>query len=154
MAKKIGILTSGGDCGGLNAVIRAVTSRAINEYGWQVYGIKDGTLGLIRKPLDVVELKLNHFDGNLMRMGGTFLGSNNKGSPFKYSGKDGIKVDMSEKIIQGIQKLKLDALIGVGGDGSMKLLKTLTKKGGINFIGISRNDLDKLYYILSTFKGR
>ena len=56
--KKIGILTSGGDCGGLNAVIRAVTFRAINEYGWRVFGIKDGTLGLIRDPLDIIELNL------------------------------------------------------------------------------------------------
>ena len=54
MTKRIGILTSGGDCGGLNAVIRAVTYRAINEYGWKVYGIKDGTLGLMNDPLDVI----------------------------------------------------------------------------------------------------
>ena len=60
--KKIGVLTSGGDCGGLNAVIRAITSRAINQYQWQVFGIKDGTLGLMRNPLDVVELNLKHFD--------------------------------------------------------------------------------------------
>ena len=73
MTKKIGILTSGGDCGGLNAVIRAATYRAINEYKWKVFGIKDGTSGLIKNPLDVIELKLSHFQGNLMRMGGTFL---------------------------------------------------------------------------------
>ena len=78
MAKKIGILTSGGDCAGLNAVVRAATLRAINQYKWKVYGIKDGTLGLLTDPLDVIELKTSHFDGNLMRMGGTFLGSNNK----------------------------------------------------------------------------
>ena len=79
MVKKIGILTSGGDCAGLNAVIRAVTLRAISEYGWKVYGLRDGTLGLMKDPIDVLELKAEHFDGNLMRMGGTFLGSNNKG---------------------------------------------------------------------------
>ena len=64
MSKKIGILTSGGDCGGLNAVIRAATFRAINKYGWRVFGIKDGTLGLIKNPQDVIELKKTHFDGN------------------------------------------------------------------------------------------
>ena len=58
MIKKIGILTSGGDCAGLNAVIRAVTLRAINQYGWQVYGLRDGTLGLMKDPIDFVELKL------------------------------------------------------------------------------------------------
>ena len=103
MTKKIGILTSGGDCGGLNAVIRAVTSRAINEYGWRVFGIKDGTLGLMRNPLDIIELKLSHFDGNLMRMGGTFLGTSNKGDPFNYPQKDGTKKDISDKIITGFK---------------------------------------------------
>ena len=56
MVKKIGILTSGGDCAGLNAVIRAVTLRATSEYGWKVYGLKDGTLGLMKDPIDAVEL--------------------------------------------------------------------------------------------------
>ena len=54
MVKKIGILTSGGDCGGLNAVVRAATLRAINKYQWQVFGIRDGTLGLLKNPLDVL----------------------------------------------------------------------------------------------------
>ena len=57
MVKKIAILTSGGDCAGLNAVIRAATIRAVNKYKWQVFGIKDGTLGLMTNPLNVVELK-------------------------------------------------------------------------------------------------
>ena len=150
MVKKIGILTSGGDCGGLNAVIRAVTTRAINQYGWQVFGIKDGTLGLIKDPLDVVELNLNDFDGNLMRMGGTFLGSNNKGNPFKFIQKNGVTVDISNKIIDGFKSLGLDALIGVGGDGSMKILKSLTKKGNINFVGIPKTiDNDVMYNELS-----
>ena len=61
MSKKIGILTSGGDCAGLNAVIRAVTLRAVNKYGWQVFGIKDGTNGLMEKPLNVIELKPSNF---------------------------------------------------------------------------------------------
>ncbi|SVC81721.1 uncharacterized protein METZ01_LOCUS334575, partial [marine metagenome] len=124
MVKKIGILTSGGDCAGLNAVIRAVTIRAVNKYNWQVYGIKDGTLGLLTDPPDVTELTPSHFDGNLMRMGGTFLGTNSKGYPSE------------NKIIMGFKQLGLDALIGIGGDGSMKILQNLTKKGNINFVGI------------------
>ena len=94
MVKKIGILTSGGDCAGLNAVIRAVTLRATSEYGWKVYGLKDGTLGLMKDPVDAVELKAEHFDGNLMRMGGTFLGSNNKGNPFGIIEKDGKQIEV------------------------------------------------------------
>ena len=132
MVKKIGILTSGGDCGGLNAVVRAATLRAINKYQWKVFGIRDGTLGLLKNPLDVLELTTKHFDGNLMRMGGTFLGTNNKGNASE------------EKVLEGFKKLQLDALIGIGGDGSMKILQKLTQKGGINFVGIPKtidNDL-------------
>ena len=126
MVKKIGILTSGGDCAGLNAVIRAATLRAVNEYNWKVLGIKDGTLGLLSDPPNVIELSPKQFDGNLMRMGGTFLGTNNKGNPSE------------DKIIDGFNKLGLDALIGIGGDGSMKILQELTKKGNINFVGIPK----------------
>ena len=138
MVKRIGILTSGGDCAGLNAVIRAVTLRAIKQYKWKVFGIKDGTLGLMKNPVDVLELKESNFDGNLMRMGGTFLGSNNKGNPFKTINRNGKKLNVSDIIINGIKSLKLDALIGIGGDGSLKLLQTLTKKGNINFVGIPK----------------
>jgi len=126
MVKKIAILTSGGDCAGLNAVIRAATIRAVNKYKWQIFGIKDGTLGLMTDPLNVVELKPSNFDGNLMRMGGTFLGTNSKGYPSQ------------EEVIKGFKKMELDALIGIGGDGSMKILKTLTEKGKINFVGIPK----------------
>ena len=126
MVKKIGILTSGGDCGGLNAVVRAATLRAINKYQWKVFGIRDGTLGLLKDPLDVLELTTKHFDGNLMRMGGTFLGTNNKGNASE------------QKVLKGFKKLELDALIGIGGDGSMKILQKLTQKGGINFVGIPK----------------
>ena len=132
MVKKIGILTSGGDCAGLNAVIRAVTLRATNEYGWKVYGLRDGTLGLMKDPIDVIELKPDFFDGNLMRMGGTFLGSNNKGNPFGTIKKKGKEIEVSQLIIESFKKLKLDALIGIGGDGSLKLLQSLTKRGNIN----------------------
>tara|TARA_Y100001970_G_scaffold288825_1_gene417196 strand:+ start:2932 stop:3987 length:1056 start_codon:yes stop_codon:yes gene_type:complete len=126
MVKKIGILTSGGDCGGLNAVVRAATLRAVNEYQWKVYGIKDGTLGLLKDPPDIIELTPSHFDGNLLRMGGTFLGTNNKGYP------------STNKIISSFKHLGIDALIGIGGDGSMKILQQLTKKGKINFVGIPK----------------
>ena len=126
MVKKIGILTSGGDCGGLNAVVRAATLRAINKYQWKVFGIRDGTLGLLKNPLDILELTTKHFDGNLMRMGGTFLGTNNKGNASE------------QKVLEGFKKLELDALIGIGGDGSMKILQKLTQKGGINFVGIPK----------------
>ena len=138
MIKKIAILTSGGDCAGLNAVIRAVTLRAHNKYNWQIYGIKDGTLGLLKDPLDVVKLEPSNFEGNLMRMGGTFLGSNNKGNPFRKIDKNGRKIDSTQIIIAGFKKLGIDALIGIGGDGSLKILKSLSKRGKLNFVGIPK----------------
>ena len=150
MVKKIGILTSGGDCAGLNAVIRAVTLRATNQYGWKVYGLRDGTLGLMKDPVDLIELKASNFDGNLLRMGGTFLGSNNKGSIFGAIKKNGNNIEKSDIIIDNIKKLGIDAIIGIGGDGSLKILEKLTKKGKINFIGIPKTiDNDVKYNELS-----
>tara|TARA_Y100000590_G_scaffold123643_2_gene141467 strand:+ start:529 stop:1599 length:1071 start_codon:yes stop_codon:yes gene_type:complete len=131
--KRIGILTSGGDCAGLNTVIRAVTLRAIKQYNWDVFGIRDGTLGLTKTPVDAVKLKESDFDGSLMRMGGTFLGSNNK-----IIQKNASKSQVSDLTIRGINSLRLDALIGIGGDGSLKILQSLTKKGKINFVGIPK----------------
>ena len=75
--KKIGILTSGGDCGGLNAAIRSIFYRAKNKYNMDVFGIKDGTAGLMKRPVAAVQLTHKTFGGYLLRQGGTFLGSTN-----------------------------------------------------------------------------
>ena len=136
--KKIGILTSGGDCGGLNAVIRAVTNRAISQYGIEVFGIKDGTMGLMTRPLQYEKLTLNSFKGNLIRQGGTFLGTTNKDNPFRFPMGYGRYKDRSQEIIEGYKLLNLDALIGIGGDGSMKILNKISKKGNLNFVGIPK----------------
>jgi len=138
VVKRIGILTSGGDCAGLNAVVRAATLRAINQYNWEIFGIKDGTLGLTKQPVDAIKLSTSYFEGNLLRMGGTFLGSNNRGNPFHTIIKNGKKIEVSDLIIRGFKSLQLDALIGIGGDGSLKILQNLTKKGNINFVGIPK----------------
>src|ERR1700742_4797035 len=81
-SKTIGILTSGGDCAGLNAVIRAVVCRAVDGYGWRVFGIRQGTMGLMRRPLEAEELDMSVVNGNVLRLGGTILGTTNKGNPF------------------------------------------------------------------------
>jgi len=81
MPKRIGILTGGGDCPGLNAVIRAVTKHAVMTYGWDVVGIEDGFQGLVEKrfrPLAVADVR------GLLTRGGTILGSSNQANPFKY----------------------------------------------------------------------
>ncbi len=142
--KRIGILTSGGDCAGLNAVIRAVVHRAVLTYGWQVLGIKEGTQGLLQRPVQYQVLDLQQVDGNMMRMGGTILGTTNRGDPFAYPMADGTLKDRSDEIIGGYRELGLDALIGIGGDGSFAILKKLADKGGFQMVGIPKtidNDL-------------
>ena len=86
--KRIGILTSGGDCAGLNAAMRSIFYRA-KKYGMEVVGIKDGTLGLIQRPVNSIELNYEIVSGSLFREGGTFLGTTNKGDPFHFKGEDG-----------------------------------------------------------------
>ena len=83
-SKTIGVLTSGGDCAGLNAVIRAIAHRAIEGYGWRVFGIHQGTLGLMQRPVDHEDLTLAIFSGNILRLGGTILGTINRGDPFAF----------------------------------------------------------------------
>lgn len=138
MTKRIGILTSGGDCAGLNAVIRAVALRAELEYGWQVYGIKQGTIGLLKRPVDAEVIDIKRLDNALLRRGGTILGSTNKGNPFAYPMEDGSLKDRSYEMIDGVRELGLEALIGIGGDGSQAIMRKLTQQGGINYIGIPK----------------
>ncbi len=144
MTKRIGILTSGGDCAGLNAVMRAATYRAIQGYGWEMYGIRHSTEGLLKRPVDAEKLTVDSFDSNVLRMGGTILGSTNKGNPFSYVMPDGTVKDSSEMIIEGLRQLDLEAIIAIGGDGSLAIINKLAKQGGFNFIGIPKtidNDL-------------
>jgi 6-phosphofructokinase 1 len=136
--KTIGILTSGGDCAGLNAVIRAVVARAVLGYGWRVYGIRDGTMGLLRRPLEFEELDLRISTVNILRLGGTILGTTNRGDPFAFPMPDGSLRDRSEEVIDGVRTLGIDALIGVGGDGSFAILRRLAQQGGINLVGIPK----------------
>jgi phosphofructokinase-like protein len=135
--KRIGILTSGGDCAGLNAVIRAAVYRADN-LGWSVIGIKEGTHGLLARPLRYQVLTPDAMSGMVMRMGGTILGTTNKGDPFAYPMNDGTLKDRSAEIIGGCRELGLDALIGIGGDGSHAILRRLAQQGGINYVGIPK----------------
>lgn len=142
-AKRIGILTSGGDCAGLNAVIRAVVLHAA-KLNWEVIGILDGTAGLLVDPPQVRPLKVDDADTVMLRLGGTVLGTTNKGDPFAYPMPDGTLKDRSNEIIDNIKKLKIDALIGIGGDGSLAILRRLMQQGNIPLIGIPKtidNDL-------------
>jgi len=135
--KTIGVLTSGGDCAGLNAVIHAVVARAVLGHGWRVLGIHQGTQGLLRRPVDFTPLDLQNASPAMARMAGTILGTTNHGDPFAYP-MDGSVKDRSEEVIEGIRLLGLDALIGIGGDGSMAILRRLAQQGGIPFVGIPK----------------
>ena len=135
--KRIGILTSGGDCAGLNAVIRAVTHCAVDVYGWEVLGICKATHGLMARPPESMSLDVTQVD-RLLTMGGTILGTTNKGDPFAFPMSDGTLRDRSSEIIEGYKQLDLDALIGIGGDGSLAILRKLAQQGGINLVGIPK----------------
>ena len=138
MTKRIGILTSGGDCAGLNATIRAVALRAHHGHGWTTIGIRNGTLGLLERPVEAVTLDPDRLDAALARQGGTFLGSTNRGDPFAFPMPDGSRKDRSGEMVEGLRELRLDGLIGVGGDGSLDILRRLLAPSGIAFIGVPK----------------
>ncbi len=142
--KTIGISTGGGDCPGLNAVIRGVVKSAIGRYGWRVMGIEDGFDGLIW-PGKCRELTLKHVSGILPR-GGTILGTTNRGNPFAYkveeNGKTLVK-DYSDRVIENARMIGLDALVVIGGDGTLKIGLDLFRKG-LPLVGVPKtidNDL-------------
>jgi 6-phosphofructokinase 1 len=135
--KRIGILTSGGDCAGLNAAIRAVVHSAVNTYGWEVLGIRQATHGLMARPPEAILLTPDKIDPYLTT-GGTMLGTTNKGNPFAFPFPDGTVCDRSDEIIEGYHLLGLDALIGIGGDGSLAILRRLAQQGGLNLVGIPK----------------
>ena len=149
--RRIAICTGGGDAPGLNAVIRAVVIAAVNR-GWECYGIRDGFNG-IRFPERYVDggvLRLTrdrvHGIGHL---GGTMLGTTNKGNPFHFPTRmpDGSvrDLDRSDEILEYFGKKEIDALVSVGGDGSLTIADALHKKG-LRVVGVPKtidNDLDK-----------
>lgn len=142
--KKIAVLTGGGDCPGLNAVIRAVTKAAINVYGLEVYGFCDGFKGLVEN--NYLKLDLKAVSG-IGHTGGTMLGSSNRDDPFHFltivDGKETF-TDQSDQAIENLKKLGIDALVVIGGDGSLHIADHFYQKG-INIVAVPKtidNDLD------------
>jgi len=142
--RKIGICTGGGDCPGLNAVIRAAVKTAILKYRYDVVGIRDGFDGLIW-PEKSRTLMLNDVSGILPR-GGTILGTTNRGNPFAYrinnDGNETVR-DFSDEVIRNAKAIGLDALIVIGGDGTQKIGLDLAAKG-LRVVGVPKtidNDL-------------
>ena len=130
MKKRIGILTSGGDCPGLNCVIRAAVSHAKRTYDWEVVGIPYSTQGLLERktvPLSIHGWDLRGIDP-LLNMGGPILGSINKGDTLAHA----------DEILAGYKAIALDALIIVGGDGSLDIIHQLSVLGNWNLIAIPK----------------
>jgi 6-phosphofructokinase 1 len=141
--KRIGIMTGGGDCPGLNAVIRAVAKRAMFEYGWEVYGIEDGYEGLIKPRFR--RLEASDVSG-ILTIGGTILGTSNKSDPYAYvdpCAKSKVPRDVSRRVIRNVREKGLDVLFLVGGDGTMASAVRLSRDG-LKIIGVPKtidNDL-------------
>jgi len=136
--RRIGVLTGGGDCPGLNGVIRAVTKTAQNEYGATVIGIEDGFEGLVEGRMH--ELAHREVSG-ILGLGGTILGSSNRGDPWHYpsEGANGrVEIhDMSQKALGNAGQWGLDALVAIGGDGTMHIARRL-RDAGIAVIGVPK----------------
>ncbi|MBB5021633.1 6-phosphofructokinase [Desulfurispira natronophila] len=143
--KKIAISTGGGDCPGLNAVIRAVVRTATLKYGWEVVGIKDGLQGVMDTTTKLIPLNRHNVAGFLQK-GGTVLGTTNRGNPFEIQKEvDGkiVTEDISDDVVENIRRERIDAVVGIGGDGTMLIMNQLYQKG-IPIVGVPKtidNDL-------------
>lgn len=143
--KKVVISTGGGDAPGLNAVIYAVV-HSCNRRGWEVYGSKSGYSGFLDMD-DMIQLNLRRVEG-IYSMGGTILGSTNKGNPFakpilNLAGEVQV-VDVSDKIMNNFRRMGFDCHIAIGGDGSLRLAQRFAEKG-MPVIGVPKtidNDLE------------
>lgn len=149
--RRVAINTGGGDAPGLNAVIRATTIAAINRH-WECVGIRDGYNGLLLPELypqgGLIQLTRTAVQG-ITHLGGTILGTTNKGNPLKYptKGKDGkmFEKDRSDELIKAFKRAKIDALVSIGGDGSLTIANVLASKG-LWVVGVPKtidNDLEK-----------
>ena len=149
--RKILVVTGGGDCPGLNAVIRAIVKRSRQENNWSVLGSMEAFNGVLRDPMEIKKLTNKAIAGIHVK-GGTILRTTNKGNPFDFPYKDeegNWKVkDRSDELISRINDLRVEAVISIGGDGSQRISQALYEKG-LNIIGVPKtidNDLSATDY--------
>lgn len=141
----VGVLTGGGDCPGLNAVIRAVTKSLINQAGARVTGIERGFLGMIERrsrPLDTQAVS------GILHEGGTILGTHNFANPFAWAGAGG--ADMSGEAMEYIHDLGINALVAIGGDGTMSIANRFTPLG-LPVVGVPKTIDNDLMHTERTF---
>ena len=135
---RVGVLTGGGDCPGLNAAIRAVAKSLILRHDAEVVGIKDGYLGLIERKTETLDYQSV---SGILTEGGTILGASNKANPFDYFGSGG--ADVSAEVVRTVRDLHLDAIVTIGGDGTMSIAHQLAELG-LHIVGVPKtidNDL-------------
>ncbi len=143
MLKKIGVITGGGDCPGLNAVLRAVVKTAVCKYNYEVIGFKDGYHGLVLD--EWVRLDISKASGILDR-GGTILGSSNRDNPFNFRVEEnGIVtyMDKSDQVMENISSHCIEAMVLIGGDGTLTSARDFARKG-LNVVAVPKtidNDL-------------
>ncbi len=148
--KRIALLTGGGDCPGLNAVINAVTKTAILKYNYEVIGYRFGYRGLYKN--DFVNLTLEAVSG-IQHKGGTILYSSNKDNLFDYLVEENgemVKKDVSDVAVTNLKKEGVDVLVVIGGDGTLTSARDFARKG-INVIGIPKTIDNDLFATDTTF---
>lgn len=148
--RSIAVMTGGGDCPGLNAVIRAVVKTAINKYGLEVWGVQDGYLGLIENRME----RLAYNDvSNILTVGGTILGTSNVANPFRFAVQDKDRLqykDVSDDCLRVLAERGIDALVCIGGDGTMATAAQFAKKG-LTIMGVPKTIDNDLYGTDVTF---
>jgi ATP-dependent phosphofructokinase / diphosphate-dependent phosphofructokinase len=142
--RRIGVLTGGGDCPGLNAVLRALVKTAVGSYGWEVLGFEDGFDGLL-DPERVRRLTVDAVRGILPR-GGTTLGTTNRSNPFDYVWKENGALRRADRSVEALERFgaaQLDALVVIGGDGTLSIAERFHRLG-MPVVGVPKtidNDL-------------
>ena len=151
--KRVLVLTGGGDCPGLNAVLRAIVKRASQEKDWEIVGSYQAFDGVLREPTEIMILDEKAVAGIHVR-GGTILGTTNRGGPFAWpvEKQDGswTEVDRSDEMIRKLENMGINAVINIGGDGSQRISQALYEKG-LNIIGVPKTIDNDLSYTDFTF---
>ncbi len=148
--KRVGILTAGGDCPGLNAVIRAVTKSLILQHKIEVMGIEDGFEGLVEgriRPLAFDDVS------GILQVGGTILGTTNKANPFHYPVHENGQIvfkDLSDQAMRNVERFGMEAIVCIGGDGSMTIARQMLGKG-MRVVGVPKTIDNDLYGTDITF---
>ena len=149
--QRIAVNTGGGDAPGLNAVIRSIVLSSLRR-GWEVLGIHKGYQGLLDTS-KIIQLDRDSVRG-ITHIGGTILGTTNTGNPFEYPtklpGGELALVDRSDDVVQSFKRLRIDALIAIGGDGSMKIASQFAAKG-LPIVGVPKTIDNDLSGTVATF---